>query len=1120
MNSLTIKQFIKLTFNTFCLLVVFALLNPVLASDAVAQKLSKTKVDLSVKEASLIDILEDIEEQTAFNFVYDRKVNRLKNRFNFDLKGASLRFVLETLAKDGKLKFKRINENISINVAPKDNKVVEIIYQDVSGTVTDADGNPLPGASIVEKGTNNGTTTDFDGNFSISVSSGDAVLIVSYIGFEIKEVPVNNQSQISVQLTEKGTSLDEVVVVGYGTTTRRQNTGSISSISAEEIGALPINTFEQAIAGRASGVLVQQNSGAPGGSVSVRIRGVGTPGNSEPLYVIDGIILNNDNTGGTSNILSTINPNDIESIDILKDAASASIYGARAANGVVLITTKSGKLGKTKLNLDYYVGVQNRWNEVDVLSGPEYASYVNELTGANTLDPNQVVNSDWQDALYQSAVVSNLNIGLNGGNENSTYSLSAGYFDQEGIILGSDFERISVRANSKHNLRDWLRIGNSFSVSRSERNGVSENAINNGVLGIALQYSPVIPVFDADGNFGGPGDVPGGVSNSPRANPLALAELSTNETQTLRALGNLYFEVDPFPGLTYRLNLANDFIYNGNNSFVPNFTTGTNNVGPNPRASRFDQSSNSWIIENTLQYNFDLDSKHYFKLLAGATRQGFKQESQLSNTTTILDDNLIYLNAQDQVVGNSFAEEWGIQSYFGRLNYNYDGKYLFSASVRHDGSSRFAPNERFGTFPSVSAGWIVSSESFLEDSKTLSFLKLKGSWGVLGNDQIPLYSFVSQVGNVAYVFGDGAQGGTIPNTLANTDLTWEETTQFDLGIETEFFDGKLNFSLEYYNRNTEDILLRSPLPLFSGIPSSGTPFINAGEVNNNGIEVQVGYREDKGDFKWSLSGNLTTINNEVTSLNNGQELTATAENIFVSKFSEGQQVGAFFGYQTDGIFQTAQEVTSYTSSNGTVIQPNAQPGDFRYKDLNDDGTISADDQTFIGNPVPKFVYGISGSASYKNFDFSILLQGVEDVDVFNQNMFILGDLTFVDANHYSDIYNNRWTGPGTSNTVPAANLSSVNNNTRVSDYYVFDSSYLRLKNVSVGYTIPAKVTDKWGIERFRIYISGQNLLTFTGYDLGQDPEIGADGQNPLLQGYDAGRYPLARVIQTGLSFNF
>ncbi|MFY0690016.1 MAG: TonB-dependent receptor [Cyclobacteriaceae bacterium] len=1087
---------------------------------------------INIENSPLTETLDEITRQTDLMFAMDGRLIDDKQSVSLKAEDETLGNVLRQMAKDLEIKFKRIDETIHISpherLSESGELVEEIINQQtVSGRVIDQEsGEGLPGVSIIIKGTSNGTTTDIDGGYTLQLPGEDDVLIFTFIGYESQEVIVGNQSQIDISLSPDFAELEEVVVVGYGVKAKREVTGAIASIGAKDIDQQYVTGFDQALTGRVAGVQVLQSSGAPGGSLSVRVRGVGTPGVSEPLYVIDGIPVFNDNSGKSSigrgqpnNVLNTINPSDIQSIEVLKDAASAAIYGSRAGNGVVIITTKKGKQGVPKLNIDYSFGIQSLQRQVEMLDGPTYDKFVHELYA---LDENEFndgpftnpANTNWQDEVFRQAGTHNFNASIGGGNEHSTYMLSTGYMNQEGILEGTDFERFSLRLNSNHQINSKLKIGNNFTVSRILTSNTAENNIFNAAIPLALITPSVIPGYMPDGSYGTPASV--GMSFQ-RHNPHILTLANLNKNDMFRFLGNVFAEYEFIEGLKYRVNAGGDFIYGGTTSFSPTLDV-PGGVDQTAGAFKFDGKEFIWLLENTLSYNKSLSGGHDVGVLVGATQQKSFATTHGSGRTDFPVNTLHALNAGNTVT-NATGEinEWTLASFIGRLDYNYKGKYIVTASIRRDGSSRFGPSveNKWGTFPSISGGWMLSDETFF-NVNAISQLKLRASWGSLGNQEIPAFGYLPILENNAqYTFGGSLVPGLYNAQPPNEQIRWESSTQFDIGFDLYMFEDRVTFSFDYYDKETSDILLESTLPLSYGFlndRSSQFPIINAGVVSNKGLEFDLGFRGGTGDFNWYAAANLSTLNNEVISLGDGGPMVRQTEG-YSTRTDVGMAIGSFYGYRMEGIFQNQADI------DGHAEQPGARPGDIKFRDLDGNGIIDNADQEVIGSAIPDLTYGISLGGNYQKLDFSIMLQGVSGNEIYSSVMQQAGDFTKPD-NKFARLYEERWTGEGTSNTVPAMSISNPNNNYRNSDYFIHDGSFVRLKSLQVGYTVIDGSNNIKGIDRVRLYVGGQNLLTFDNYDFGHDPEVGAVAQDNNFAGVDLGRYPTPRTVTMGINATF
>ncbi len=997
----------------------------------------------------------------------------------------------------------------------------------VSGTVTSEEEGALPGVNILVKGTTVGTVTDIEGNYRVNVEGEDATLVFSAVGYMSEEVTIGNQSTIDMLMRPDIQSLSEVVVVGYGTQERRDLTGSVSSVDAEDFKNMAMTSVEQGLQGRVAGVNVVQQSGQPGAGIQVQIRGIGSIGNSEPLYVIDGIPVINDNgaTGsGEFNALSTINPNDIASMEILKDASAAAIYGARAANGVVLITTKRGKAGEATIQLDAYTGIQEPWRLLELTDINGYKEISDELTDNAGLPrvvalqrPEELVNkTDWQDEMFGQAPINNVNLSVSGGSEAARFSVSGNYMRQEGIIRETDFDRFSLRVNTDFN-KGKFKFGQSLAVSRTKANDLTT-----GFFAI-IHYPPNRPVFDPENVGGSSGPNPSLYSGNriideqDANNPVGEAELFTDRTTRYRMLGNIYGEYEIIEGLTYRLNLGADFIYGNRYIYQPPYKFGDRRAQPFAGITDNNSFSISPLVENTLNYSKNF-GEHDLGLLVGYTRQSYTQRSANANGRNTINSVVRVLDGVNEVPNVSGGiGEFSLVSYLGRLTYSYADRYLLTANIRRDGSSRFSPGNKFGIFPSASVGWRVSEESFMQGASFISDLKLRGSWGQTGFQEIGNYTFQTVLDpTVNYLFNGNVATGVAQRNLAPSDLRWETSTQTNFGIDLGLFNNQILINADYYIKQTDDILVPVPPTPSTGVRNS--PTLNAGSVRNRGLEFALTYRKSVGDLQYSVSGNFATLDNEFLSLGGGQPITSGNVNVTrVTRIDEGLPIGSFFGYRTDGIFQTQEEVDAHAN------QPNAEPGDIRFLDLNGDGEINTQDKTYIGDPIPDLTYGLTLNASYKGFDLNLFLQGVEGIELYyGYRYFAEGMLR---PFNFEQRTLNRWTGPGTSDEIPRAIGGDPANNTRESDRFIGDGSFLRCRNLTLGYAVPFTALESIGgfISNARIYATAQNLFTLTNYE-GYDPEIGSQNDNPDQasrgRGIDGGQFPQARTYMLGVQITF
>ncbi len=1002
----------------------------------------------------------------------------------------------------------------------------------ITGKISDASGSLL-GASVIEKNTQNGAITDENGDFSIKVSSKNAILSCSFIGYKAQEVAVGNKTTINITL-ESGDIMNEVVVVGYGTQKKSVTTGAISKVRASDIENMPVQRIEQSLLGRTSGVRVTTNSGAPGGGATVRIRGTTSINNSDPLYVVDGIPIN----GG----IEFLNQGDIESIEVLKDAASAAIYGARSANGVIIVTTKKGKKDMLEVSLSSYYGVQNAARKLSLLNGQQYGILMNEssvASGGQVLFPNPDalgVGTDWQDAVFaKNAPIQNHEVSISAGSGPSQYFASFGLNDQTGIVSSaqSRFQRFSVRFNSTHKINKFITFGNTLGYTRNTGRGVPENTEYGSPLSRAINLDPLTPIVETRAdvlngsvfkNFPVVKDENGqpyGISSyvtSEVLNPLAAIKVQQSVGWGDKIAGNVFLEIEPIKGLKYRTSYGVDYAYWGSEDFSPTYYLNAANRLDLNRYSRSQNRGFYWIWENTISYNKRFAEKHNFTVLAGTVAErnrgnGIAGSVQDIPVTDINDASLLFPVAPDKQSFSGFEYQGAVLSYLGRVTYDFAGKYLFSGLIRTDGSPKFGANYRFGTFPSASVGWVVTEEDFLKKNNTINFLKIRGSWGVNGNDKIGDFRFVSTIGGFRnYTFGASEKliNGVTPVALANPDLRWEQTTQTNIGFDAKIFRN-LTVTLDWFKKATTGMLLDIAVPGYVG---NAGPVGNIAAMENTGVELELGYSKKIGQLGIEFSGNVSHIVNKVTDLGPEKEFLVgqsfSPQSLEITRTSVGEPFGFFYGYKTNGIFQNQGEVAAHKGKDGALLQPEARAGDFRFQDINSDGKLDADDRTKIGDPTPSLTYGFNFAAAFQGFDLLLFGQGVSGNQVFNASRRF--DLQM--ANMTTDALT-RWTGEGTSNTYPRLVMNDPNKNfSRSSDFYVQDGSFFRIRTLQLGYTIPLSIVSRVGIKKCRVYISGNNLLTLTKAK-GFDPEIGGGSF-----GVDRGIYPQARFFLVGGNLTF
>lgn len=975
----------------------------------------------------------------------------------------------------------------------------------VSGNVVDSSSQPLVGASVVSvSDKSQGVTTDLEGNFSLSVKKGDKIS-VSFLGYHTRIITINNADRLQVVLSEDAMALEQVVVVSYGTAKKQEIIGSVTSVDVSDINSVPTTRMEQALQGKVAGVMVTPANGEPGAGMNIVVRGVGTIGNSDPLYIIDGI--------PTKTGMNYLNPNDVESISVLKDASASAMYGSRAANGVVLITTKKGKEGRFTLDFDAYWGVQTNMKKFDMLNASEWASirneaFLNDNPGGKApwKSTNLGRGTDWQDEILRNAMIQNYNVGVTGGSEKFQYAVSMNHFQQNGIIKYSDYERNSVRANLIGKPVKWLEIGNNSSFSYLKKEGVDIEV--NGVLKNAILAVPTMKVYNEDGSFAGPNTILEGNTR----NPLSMAANADNHSKMFRVTNNSYAKLNLAKGLSVKSSFALDLLVDNSRDFSPSFIEGgTSNL----EASLFQRLAVTlnWIWENVLNYNFNI-GRSGFKFLAGFSMEENGQDWMSAMKSNFVGnyDFLQYLSNGSMVAAGDVRgslEEWSMISYFSRLDYNFDDRYLLSASVRADGSSRFARGNRYSVFPSFAAGWRLSEESFAKDSEWLDNLKIKASWGQLGNQDIGLYAFCGTLDPFYYNINGKPVVGYAPGAAFNKDISWETTSQADFGFEFSAFRGALSLEADYYIKTTKDMLVQLPVSLTSGFGSG--PFVNAGKIRNTGIELTLSHHKQLGDFRYDISANFTSIKNKVLSLGGSESpIDDTIFFDYMVRTQKGEPMRQMYGYVMEGIYQNEAEIADHMFAD----QSGFRPGDVRYSDLNKNGRLDPGDRTVIGNTLPKYLYGVNLSFSYKGFDFMAQMQGVGGNDIYNVAKFWSENTA--DTHNYGKAVLNSWRGEGTSNTMPRLTLGSTRNNI-ASTRYVESGNYFRCKNLQIGYTFPRKWISKLHLRSMRVYFNAQNLFTITNYS-GFNPEVGTSRMgNMSSYGLDEITYPQARVFTFGIN---
>ena len=987
--------------------------------------------------------------------------------------------------------------------------------QTVKGIIKGPDGLPVIAANISQKGTNNATITDLNGNFTLNVTGRQPVLVISYIGYVTTEVNVSGRAFVEVVLQEDVAALDEVVVVGYGTMRKKDVTGAVSSVRSGEITKNATSNVMQAIAGKMSGVQVVQNSGTPGGDVSILIRGVGTINDASPLYVIDGVPV----SGG----MWYLNPNDVESIDVLKDASATAIYGSRGANGVVMVTTKQAQEGHTEINFDYSYGIQHSAKTYKMLDASQYAALHNEMrTNAGPeyslnpafADPESLgAGTDWMDAIFRTAPMQKVNLSMLGGNQKISHATSLGYYTQDGIMKNSSYNRLSLQSNISSKLASNITVRANVNLSAENRRTQPVST----VIQNAMRILPSIPIYDDNGEYAGP--TGNAEWNGNALNPVAIINEQNYRMKGFRMLSNISLEWEIIKGLKFKTTGGAELGYDYNNSYIPKYKWGMNE-SKNTMQTVTSAYEQLYLWDNTLNYDKAF-GKHRINAMIGTSYQEYKKESvsaagsgRASELTTELDN----ATKATDVGGNSYR--WALMSYMARLHYSYDDRYLLTATFRADGSSKFGKDNRFGYFPSFAAAWNIGNEAFMQSVKPVSLLKLRAGYGQTGNQNIGAYAFADKL-SVNGVYNFGSQRGfesnlvnlIYPYLLSNPSVKWESVEQYNVGLDIGFLQNRIVANLDFYVKNTRDMLTKKPVPQTSGtsLEQADWPPVNIGKVLNRGFEFTVNTKNFVGEFKWETSLNMSFNHNEVVSIGGPEILNG------VSLIREGQPINSFYGYELGGIYRTLDEVFT-----GPVMEnrapdkashnpyKNTSPGDMWFVDVDGNGEINDLDRTVIGNPSPDCIFGFNNTFSYKNFDLSIFFQGALGNQVWNG----------VRASHESmnSTYNQlattleRWTGEGSSYSMPRAIYADPNNNSRASTRWLEDGAYAKLKNLTFGYTLPEKWIRKAKMKALRLYVSLDNLCTITNYS-GLDPEAG-------LSGLDYGVYPSARTYMFGVSVKF
>lgn len=1131
------RRFLPMT-----LAVILCIAMSILPASVSAKPQPKNVIEVNMKDASLKMVLREIERQTDYHFVMnDSRLKSNSKIVSVKIYSEDINEVLTQLLAGTNITYRIRKKQITLIPPTVEGQQSPVLVPPggsamltqaeptlfipmqaevtITGTVTEEDGAALPGVNVLLKGTTKGTVTDADGKFSLNVESTDGVLVFSFIGFVSQEVPLNGQTNLSVILKADTQTLSEVVVVGYGTQEKKDVTGSISSVKGSDIQNLPVAGAVQALQGRAAGVNVIRSGGAPGNAGSIRVRGIGTINDADPLIVIDGV---------PAGDMNDVNPNDIESMEVLKDASASAIYGTRAANGVVIVTTKRGKFTQpTRITVNGYSGVSNKIKTVDVLDAPTLAMlkrerYTNDGLAINPIweDPQyQTQRTNWQDELLNRGTTNNVDLSLTGGGENSSFAISGGYYNEKGMIENSYYKRYNFRMNSDHKIGQRIRVGQSLQVINQKESAPNTLSAQDGLVWSAIRFHPGLPVKNADGTYSTSqissefGDI---------NNPIFTVDTQDKQQTRTRLLGSVNADYEILKGLHLKANFATDVLFLNNSEFniIVNDQIRTNSR--NTMTVKNDRKYNL-LQEYTLAYNKDF-GEHTFGFVGGFSSQEFNELLSTAQRKDFPseDPSQRYLSAGQTITGAEETRSYdALMSVFGRVTYDLKDRYLATVTFRSDGSSRFAKDNRWGYFPAFSLGWRISEEPFFQGlTNTVSNLKLTGGWGQLGNQNVSRLQYLALISSgYRYSFGGQSTVGAAQSSLANADISWETAEMTNFGLEGGLFSNKVTVGLNYFIKKTKDMLLAPP-----SLGSNGTatiPYRNVGQLENKGLEIEIGYRKSIGDFSYSISGNASFIKNKVDKLYDGNFVASTIygrSSQEISRTYEGSPLASFYGWKTDGLYQTEEQINSDPALANDERHANGliQPGDVKFVDINNDGMIDDKDRTIIGNPWPKITYGLNASAGYKNFDLTLFFLGVGGVDIYNADRMQGIDPTYP-FNMYAETIN-RWHGAGTSNSIPRMTTARDNLNHRTSDMFVESGDFFRLKNITLGYTLPAGLTQPLHLTKARFYVTGQNVFVITKYS-GMDPELGYIDGNKQIN-VDYAQYPQARTFTIGASLTF
>ncbi len=1128
------KNYLRMKFKLFLLTILIGF--------SVKSLAQKDLISLSLNNVSIERTLLEIEKQTEYRFFFEQSGIDLHPKLSIQIKNAGINEVLDKLFKNTPYSYQIVDHHIILSQSKKvaNQNLNTDSFRIIKGKVINKNEESIPGVTVMVKNTYNGTITDRNGFYKLEVPIEYDSLTFSYVGMRKQDVALGNSSQLDIILEPEIFGVDEVIIVGYGDQRKSDLTGSISSIEVEGAKKMPVTGIDQALQGRAPGVFVTSTSGSPGGGTSVRIRGIGTVNNNNPLFVIDGV---------PTDDIRFLNTSDIDNIEILKDASATAIYGNRGANGVILINTKKGKPGRPQIQYDSYFGINEAWKNPSLGNSKQFATLSNlaikngiESEGAGAYhyiedfkNPDSFVGgTNWWKLITEKAPVHNQNLSISGGNEMNKYMMSLSYLSQDGTIKGSEFNRLTFRVNNEYSLSDKISLAFNTNFSQAIRKLILEDDLDGGIVFTAIVLDPITsgderpiddPIRVKYGEFSRWYES----KYSNKYNPVAQIGRNFNRWDQLRFFGNLLFDYKVTKHLNYHTSFGIDIRQTEINNFYPTYWMDADSRNDINSVKKETGRNKDWVFENMLTFKTLPNKNHSFSAMTGMTMEYGKYETVLASKRNVPNnsDYLRYLSAATTDANiESSVSDYALISYLSRFNYSYRSKYILTASFRADGSSKFAKGEQWGYFPSISGGWRISSEKFfsvLNHNGVFDDLKIRLGWGQVGNQNISDNSFRTIIAGGyenRYIFDKTIYQGYSPLNAGNKHITWETTESTNLGFDFVMFRNKFSGNVDFFNKQTKRMLLELPVPISIGLPSS--PWTNAGNVENKGVEIYTNYHDKWKELNFSLSLNFSTYRNKIVSLGGGEPIMGGEQRIgYTTKTMVGHPIGAFFGYVVEGVFQNQKEVddaNALTSGHGYYQDILTRPGDFKFKDLNGDGLITGEDRTFIGSPHPDFIYGINLNAEYHRFDLTIFLQGCHGGDIFNVFKYYTHQNTGY-FNAPADMLEKAWHGEGTSNSQFQVSASTANNNTRASSWYIEDGSFLRIKNVQLGYNLPKRFCNKVGISECRIYVGGQNLYTFTRYS-GLDPELADLSGNPLNSGIDFAKYPQARTVLGGLNIKF